>query len=116
MVYCDCQVIFVDDFFDQVVGAILGKIVRFSIKGQVVLTSPDITHTLTLIVEAASIIIRDSDRTPLIDTNEWLRCGTGSRFLRDTAIDASSSCAVVNSPRLSILSWWINIYAIKGGR
>lgn len=45
MVYCDCQVIFCDDFFDQVVGAIFGKIVSFSIKGQVVVTSPDITHT-----------------------------------------------------------------------
>lgn len=44
-VYCNSQVIFSDYLFDQVVGAVLGEIVCFSIKCHVVGFTPDIAHT-----------------------------------------------------------------------
>lgn len=54
-------------------------------------------------MEAASFIVGEGERCPSINTKEWLLCGTGNRCFCDAAIDASSSCAVVNIPGLSIL-------------
>lgn len=43
---CDCQVIFVDYFFDQVIGAVLVEVIFFAIECHIV-GSPNIARTYT---------------------------------------------------------------------